>query len=108
MKTIIWITSQFEGFHRWKDAPDDVAFLRNYHRHIFEVRVEFLVSHDNRDIEFFQAKRKLEEVLNKTWNGKQFEDSCEMIASKIRKYFLAQAVAVSEDGENGARIALKD
>lgn len=102
MSTRIYVRTEFEAFHRWKDAPDDVAFLRDYHRHVFKVRVDMDVSHGNRDIEFFQFKRKLDSFINKRFTGAHFEFSCEQIASYILKEFNAFSVEVSEDGENGA------
>jgi len=41
MKKTIWakITTQFEGIHKYPNAPDEMAFLRFDHRHIFHVTV---------------------------------------------------------------------
>jgi hypothetical protein len=33
----IQVRTSFVGVHQWKDAPDEVAFLRNLHRHVFKV-----------------------------------------------------------------------
>lgn len=98
----VWIKTQFEGFHRWKDAPDDVAFLRDFHRHVFHVKIGVEVGGDNREVEFFQFKRKVEHYLDKYWHKTQFENSCEQIAVAIGTHFDAFFVEVSEDGENGA------
>ena len=38
----IFITDKFEGYHKYVDAPEEVAFLRNAHRHLFGVRVYFV------------------------------------------------------------------
>lgn len=103
-KINIWITSRFVGYHRWVDAPEDVAFLRDWHRHIFGVRLEKEVRHNNRDIEFFQLKRKVDYFLASVYQDKQFELSCEAIAEDLLNKFAAVAVEVDEDGENGARV----
>lgn len=99
----VFCTTQFEGFHRWPDAPDEVAFLRERHRHIFHVRLEVEVNHDDRNIEFILLKRRLDEhiagnlrrVNTSTW-------SCETWARDIAEAFDAVRVEVSEDGENGS------
>lgn len=99
MNTYIKIKTQFVGFHRWKDAPKKVEFLRNWHRHIFGVEVTFLVDHSNRALEFFLTQEKVNKYLKK-YENKKFEASCEMIAEDICKKFGAMKVEVSEDGEN--------
>jgi hypothetical protein len=100
--TFVWITTQFVGYHRWKDAPEEVDFLRNWHRHIFHVRVGVEVSALNREVEFFILKKKVDEFLKGAYEGKTFEASCEMIANVILNQFKASVVTVSEDNENGA------
>lgn len=103
MSTRIFVTLQFEGYHRWKDAPEEHAFLRDYHRHLFHVRVELPVDHSNRDVEFIAFKRKVQSwCANYTGWEARFEYSCEQLAEKILRAFEASRVEVSEDGENGA------
>lgn len=111
-KRSIRVRAQFEGFHCWSDAPDEVAFLREEHRHIFHVDALIEVRHGDRELEFILVKRWLEResidplklVLRQ---GLQTEMSCEdiaeLIAGDIRKQYGNRAikVEVSEDGENG-------
>lgn len=113
----IWVTLQKEGIHRYPAAShdpslatgewDDVQFLGSLHRHIFHIRVEVDVFHDDRDIEFIQFKRWLERLFDQgalQLNHK----SCEMIADDIaiaihQKYpNRCIIVSVAEDNENGA------
>ena len=108
MKTVVWITTQFVGYHRWKDAPDQVAFLRNEHRHIFHVKLGVRVDHDNRAVEFFMLKEEVNKHLKLHFEGRRFELSCEQIAAKLLSYFSAEFVEVSEDGENGATVTKGD
>lgn len=115
MKTYVYVTTSFEGFHQWRHAPEEVAFLRDLHRHIFGVKVKVVVSHSDRDVEFFMLKKDVEGVIDilkarlKTETGK----SCEMMASEIYEdlrqfqYTIAQ-VEVNEDGENGAILKIKN
>lgn len=111
--TEIFVTTRFEGFHRWKDAPADVSFLRFMHRHLFGVTLGVWVTHNDRDVEFFQLKRKLEEHIKELWEGRKFDYSCEAIAEMLICYITDQGYSVSfctvdEDGENGATLHVKD
>lgn len=109
MNTKIFIKTSFEACHRWKDAPPAVSFLRNYHRHVFHVKVEFEVTHDDRQLEFFMVRRSVDVYLKKQFAGKSFDYSCEHIARELVSYlYLAVhtssvlSVEVNEDNENGA------
>jgi len=115
----IWVTFRKEGIHRYPAAAVredlnttdeyDVTFLSYPHRHIFHFRVWIDVLHNDRDIEFIQFKRWLENlyassILKLEWK------SCEMIADdlyiKIADRYPNRAVwiEVAEDGENGCLI----
>lgn len=113
----IFITTQFEDFHRWKDAPDAVAFLRDIHRHIFHVKITASVSHAERDIEFILFKREVNEIIKNIQadgclpiTDQPLEDwSCETWSKailyhlhKYHKYNNHFTCEFSEDGENGA------
>ena len=99
-----FVTTCFEGFHCWPDAPEAVGFLRDKHRHVFHVRVDVSVSHSDRDVEFILFKQQLdkdiqsiaEERDTSTWSC---ESWCEAI---LDTYPSAIRVEVSEDNENGA------
>jgi hypothetical protein len=115
----IWVTFKKEGIHRYPDAATnpllatgdeyDVSFLANPHRHIFHFRVWIDVFHNDRDIEFIQFKRWLENLYS-TGTLKLDYKSCEMIADdiyiKIAERYPNRAVwiEVAEDGENGCLI----
>lgn len=107
MSARIFVTFQFEAWHRWPNAPPDCAYLADRHRHIFHVRVEAPVTHSDRDIEFITFKRKAQDEVESllatadtsTW-------SCEMWARSLMDSLPpADRVQVSEDGENGAVIS---
>jgi hypothetical protein len=101
--TKIFITTRFEGFHCWPDAPDEVAFLRSPHRHIFHVRCWRTVDHDDRDIEFIQWKRQIDfSIRTLAGENDTMKWSCETWARAIGGTVDADTVEVSEDGENGA------
>jgi len=107
INTWIVIRARSEGTHYWIDAPIEVLFLRNEHRHEFHTTVQIEVGHDDRELEFFMVKRWLDQHLPK---GSMAWQSCEMMAQRIlirliekygeRKY----KIEVSEDGENSALV----
>lgn len=115
----IWITFRKEGIHRYPAAAVredlnttdeyDVTFLSYPHRHIFHFRVWIDVLHNDRDIEFIQFKRWLEN-LYATSTLKLEWKSCEMIADDLyiqiadRYPNRAVWIEVAEDGENGCLI----
>lgn len=101
----IWITTSFEGIHNYPNAPDDVDFLRNKHRHIFHLKVWIEVFHDDRDIEFILFKRFIDTIL---LSGDLQNKSCEMISDQLAGEIQVQypdreiRIEVSEDKENGS------
>ena len=110
--TYVYCTTQFIGFHQWKDAPDSFAYLRNKHRHVFHVKVVVEVSHVDRDVEFHYLKVKVDDAIGNQYRKWKEEASCEEMAVDIGSWlrnnpvlgtsFDVQSVEVSEDGENGA------
>jgi hypothetical protein len=118
-KRMIWVTFQREGIHKYPGADTDpklatgdeydVSFLGYPHRHIFHFKVAIQVFHNDRDIEFIQFKRWLE---NSFRDGvmKLDHKSCEMISDELYMYIANRypdrdiEITVSEDGENGATI----
>ena len=115
----IWVTFQKEGIHCYPAAatsPElatgdeyDVSFLGSPHRHIFHFRVSIDVVHNDRDIEFIQFKRWLENLYKDGTLQLDYK-SCEMMADDLyiqiatRYPDRAVWIEVSEDGENGALI----
>lgn len=106
---MIYVTFQREGIHRYPDAPEDVAFLRHPHRHMFYFKVWIEVFHDDREIEFIRFKRELEGLYAD--GALQLDHrSCEMIADELHGVLNTRYpnrdiwIDVGEDGENGAFI----
>jgi hypothetical protein len=115
----IWVTFRKEGIHCYPAAATDpglatgdeydVSFLGTPHRHIFHFRVWIDVLHNDRDIEFIQFKRWLEN-LYKDGILQLDHKSCEMMADDLyaeiagRYPDRAVWIEVAEDGENGALI----
>lgn len=117
-KRMIWVTFRKEGIHKYPAALDDpklatgdkfdVSFLGHPHRHIFHFKVAIEVFHDDRDIEFIQFKRWLEELYEGELNVDY--KSCEMMADDLYEKISARYpsrevhIDISEDGENGCHI----
>ena len=122
----IWVTFQKEGIHKYPAALTDpmlasgdeydVSFLGFPHRHIFHFRVWIDVWHNDRDIEFIQFKRWLENLYRGTDNNTENSvlaldyKSCEMIADDLYLQIAGKYpgrnvwIEVAEDGENGCLI----
>jgi len=110
----IFVTFQKEGIHCYPDAataPElaDVSFLGSPHRHIFHFRVDIQVEHSNRDIEFIQFKRWLEQLYSSGVLELNYK-SCEMMAEDLYVQIATRypdrniKIEISEDGENGAHL----
>lgn len=106
--TEVFVTTTFVGFHRWRAAPDKVKFLREWHRHVFQVTVWVYVTHGDREVEFFILKEAVENLTLPRFHEKYFELSCEQIAAELLALlsheYKVSCVEVNEDGENGALV----
>jgi hypothetical protein len=116
---MIWVTFKKEGIHKYPAALTDpalatgdeydVSFLGHPHRHIFHFKVWINVTHNDRDIEFIQFKRWLENLYEDGTVQLDYK-SCEMMSDELHvvisgKYPGREVwIEVSEDGENGSLI----
>ena len=100
----IFARVQFEATHNWPDCPiEEVAYLRNEHRHVFHIEAHKPVNHDDRDIEFIWFKHRIEEYLAEEYPEKKMgATSVEMLGRKLMGHFALSKVIVLEDNENGA------
>lgn len=114
---LIFVTFQKEGIHKYPAALTDptlatgdeydVSFLGYPHRHIFHFKVWISVEHSDRDIEFIQFKRWLENLYKDSTLSLDHK-SCEMMSDELfdiisNKYPSREIwIEVSEDGENGS------
>lgn len=118
-KRMVYVTFRKEGIHCYPAASHDpnlatgdeydVSFLGTPHRHIFHFTVAIEVFHNERDIEFIQFKRWLENQYSSgtlELNNK----SCETISDDLYTVISTRYperdihIEVSEDGENGSKI----
>ena len=116
---MIWVTFCKEGMHKYPaaltdpslktDDEYDVSFLGYPHRHIFHFKVWIGVTHNDRDIEFIQFKRWLENLYSGGALQLDFK-SCEMMSDDLYDAITTRYpgrevwIEVSEDGENGSFI----
>ena len=116
----IWVTFRKEGIHKYPAAATDpalatgdrydVSFLGYPHRHIFHFTVSIEVFHLDRDVEFIQFKRWLEDLYSQGTLELDFK-SCEMISDDLYEQIATRypgrdvEITVAEDGENGATIS---
>lgn len=120
-KRMIWITFRKEGIHKYPAASEDpklktgdmydVSFLGYPHRHIFHFTVGIQVWHNDRDVEFIQFKRYIEQLYSSNEGVLSLDyKSCEMISDDLYEQVASRypdrdiEITVSEDGENGATI----
>ena len=120
-KKKIWVTFTKEGIHCYPAAATDpqlatgdeydVSFLASPHRHIFHFRVSIDVYHDDRELEFIQFKRWLENLYASSSGVLELNNkSCEMIADDLYTQIASKYpnrdvhIEVSEDGENGCYV----
>ena len=88
MKSTVIIQFEIEGFHHYPNAPQEVDFLSDKHRHTFDYIKEYLTESYGSPCEFGAM-------------------SCEMIAAEILEYASEDGmiwVEVWEEKTGGARI----
>ena len=115
MQTAVFCKTKFEGVHCYPDAPNEVAYLRTPHRHMFGVEVQIDVYNVDRELEFIMLKHRVDAWIRKHLNAQHVwimeTLSCEQVAVQLIAYLTAEyseltsrqiIVTVDEDGENGA------
>ena len=112
IQRFVYVTLQKEFIHQYKDAPDEVSYLRFPHRHMAHIKVKVEVFNNDREIEFIMLKHKLELHLN--YLTKTSNNSCETIATELftfmqHEYSMSRdmEITVSEDGENGSTLVYR-
>lgn len=120
-QSVVYCTLHIEGTHNWPGCPfDEVAYLRDPHRHMFHIKAYKPVSHSDRDVEFIMLKHQINKhLIGKYWSSWEESEiaagtglcefgamSCEMIAEELIGEFDLSKCEVSEDGENGAVVTV--
>lgn len=113
MRTGIIVNFAIEGLHHWPECPiEEVAYLKDKHRHTFCFTCKKLVSHDDRDTEIIIFKNTVRAYLRSKY-GRSIEGirecdfgsmSCEMLARELVERFDLYYCSVLEDNENGGEV----
>ena len=99
-----------EGFHCWESAPAWCDYLRNTHRHMFNIEMHIQVTEANREIEFIYYQRQIKNTIIEDFGDDkgyaQFGGlSCEHIAQwLLEKYPNATYCMVIEDNNGGSLV----
>ena len=109
-KIYIKVKNQFDDLHCYPNAPEQVNYLRNLHRHTFMLTSTIQVFHEDRELEFYMVKDFIDTIIH-SLKTIQISKSCENIASFVltelknkygnNRYY---KVTCSEDGWNEAII----
>lgn len=118
-KTFVYATFSREGYHAYPAAANDpslatgdyydVSHLAHRHMHYFYFKVWVEVTHNDRQIEFIQLRRWLENLYD-TRTLELNNMSCEMISdalfTKISEKFPGKEIRIdiSEDNINGSYV----
>ena len=108
MSTEVYCTLQVDGTHNWPGCPfNEVAYLRDPHRHMFHIKAYMPVTHSDRDTEFIVRKHQITDYLKGAYYNEDRRThvfgamSCEMIAEELADQFNLSRCEVNEDNENG-------
>jgi hypothetical protein len=113
-KQSILVKTQLEALHKWASIPSEhpSQYLKNSHRHLFQIELRFHVTHSDRDIEFIAFKQKVDYFLQNYFmrdtqsglvNLQSF--SCEMLGNLLIQNYQPDGcywVQILEDGEMGS------
>lgn len=105
--TLIWVTFKLPGIHCYPNAPEDVAYLRSPHRHMFGFKVSIEVFHGDRELEFHQFKNWLVSLYQQGTLELNHK-SCEMISDELAEHIVGKypdrkiVITVDEDEECGS------
>lgn len=117
-KQSIIVKTQLEALHQWGNIPSEHQshYLKNSHRHLFQIEMRFNVSHLDRDIEFIAFKQKVDQFLQNYFirdaqsgliNLQSY--SCEMLSNLLIQQYKPNGcywVQVLEDGEMGSIVEI--
>ena len=116
-KTFVYCSFQKEGYHLYPGADTnpctatndryDVSHLGVRHMHYFFFKVWVEVFHDNRDIEFIQLRRWIEDLYDSGYLSLD-NQSCEMMSDALAKQLRCRypnseiRIDISEENINGS------
>lgn len=107
-KLSICVINQFDALHKFKDAPEEVSYLRNLHRHTFIVTSKIEVFHEDRELEFYMVKDYIKTLLDDTSSlggNMSCENICSYVLQNLKNKYGTNRdyiISCSEDGQNKA------
>ena len=98
MRKFIEVKLNVEGLHHWPgcDLPN-VEYLKDLHRHTFQISCTAEVSHGDRDIEFIDFKHKLRKYIANKWYDTTFE-CCNFGAMSSFSTYFGHTMSTIEGG----------
>ena len=109
-KLFITVKNQFDDIHCYPNAPDEVYFLKNPHRHTFMIETTIQVFHADRELEFYMVKDYIDTLTTEIKSlqvSKSCENICTMILNKLKEKYGSNRIyriSCSEDGWNKATV----
>lgn len=110
-RSTIVVRTEVEFIHRYKDAPQEVNFLQNWHRHMLQLEIEMEVTHLDRELEFIMVKRCIDGLFSNNSIKVYYVDSscetiCKQLIGKLKEIYGDRDMVVTacEDGENAGRV----
>lgn len=106
MKSFVILDFDIEGFHNYPNAPTQVSFLSNKHRHLFRIEIGICVTELNREKEIFIEQDIVKDIIRSRFGMPAIfgQMSCEHIAKFIIDNYDCSWCKVLEDGRGGALI----
>lgn len=110
-KATVIVQFEFEGFHFYENAPEQVEFLKYPHRHSFILKAGYQVTDLNREKEIFICRDELKYYLTEAYGSPCVFNgmSCEMIAKEILEFAAIDGMIwceIWEESTGGARVEL--
>jgi hypothetical protein len=106
MKSYVIVRTTLTGYHHWPSAPEHRDYLANRHRHDFGIEMGFLVTHEDRQIEYHDGI----DLLKGWWEAERGPASCETMARTCGEWMAHTTglpvawCEVNEDGQSGSRV----
>lgn len=113
-KRSVVVKTQLEALHQWGNIPSEhpSQYLKNPHRHLFQIELRFYVTHSDRNIEFIAFKQKVDQFIQNYFIRDAQSNlihlrnySCEMLGGLLIQQYQSDGcywVQILEDGEMGA------
>lgn len=107
-KLFIKVKNQFDDVHCYPNAPEEVNFLKNIHRHTFMLESIIQVFHEDRELEFYMVKDYIDSIIPKLKqlvNAKSCENIAVFVLNELKSKYgnnRYYKISCSEDGWNEA------